>query len=106
MSDQLGGDLAIGRDDCAKSAISTLPQDVLCSQEEISPETTRAEKSRCDPGDPDRDERGSAAVVGMASAALSGAVIGFLVGGNATVAVIVILTAIVSAYAGWQVRGW
>jgi hypothetical protein len=40
----------------------------------------------------------------MMIAGISGAAMGFLIGGQVTFAVVVVLTAAVSSYAGWRIR--
>ncbi|MBU3890916.1 hypothetical protein [Methylosinus sp. KRF6] len=102
MSDKQSVDDALGRDGCHQNANYVLPREFLHAAEEGASDRPGPRKSRSDSYDPEGDG-GGAAIVGMAMAALSGAIIGFLAAGNATFAIVVVMTAIVSAYAGWQV---
>lgn len=51
------------------------------------------------------DEGSPGAVIGLATASISGFIVGILVRGELFVAVVVIVVAIVFAFAGWLAKG-
>lgn len=79
------------------------PTKLSVLREKPFPEATTARKTVLDLAEDD-DDRGSGAVIGMMIAGISGAAMGFLIGGHVTFAVVVVLTAAVSSYAGWRIR--